>query len=198
MPTVMKKSILLLIALLMVSHSLSAQLEFSWGIRGGADMTSLSSDKSGTTYDPVIGYYGGAQFITHFSPSTRMSIGLTLSKEGADYTYKADGSKGKIDLTYMKDEMVFESNVSRRFVADYGLSIDIPYSGKSKPDNGSSTDFSENMPILQLSIVAGCGVLIGKHIWIQLRMYPLSTKIRKDINEKIRRQDIQLGLMYAF
>jgi hypothetical protein len=198
----MKKLILAGIAIIIASVSASAQLDLTWGVKGGAQLSTLCSNSNSIiSYKPTLGYYGGVEVVAHFSPSSRMVFNWIYSKEGSDYEMKGTNVTGNVDVQYMYDEILYRFAAGRkqRFSADIGIGAGLPFVGKNRMDGVSgATDFYEKMPIFQLQTLLGVNYLIGKHLNIQLRVTPFTTKIVKEGDHKASRRSCQLGLMYSF
>lgn len=190
----MKKIFLFLVVLSICSISLNAQLQFSYGLKAGANFsTLLGEDAAG--YDMLTGAaFGGL-------------VRLSDSDEGgflryvlhSELYYSMQGAKSddtKITLTYLHLPIMIQRYIaSSGFFVETGPQVGILLSAKYKQED-ASVDIKSDSKKIDFSLNVGLGYSFNNGLGINARYGAGLTSVSSE--SKARNVVISVGLFYVF
>ena len=167
-----------------------------FGIKAGADLTSLSNNDSKSK----IGYYGGVFMNAPISGEFSIQPEVVYSLQGAKA--KNSNDNGKLDLGYINVPVMFQYNATPEFYLEAGPEFGFLVSAREKYDVNGSTekiDVKDGAQTFNFGIGLGAGYRFTSNLSANLRYTAGITDVVKDHDgSSVRNGVFQLGLGYTF
>lgn len=112
----MKKTYLIALAIL-ASCALNAQ-SVDFGLKGGLNLSSLSENNSGYSYQNRLGYHIGGLAQINLTPQVAIQPEVVYSSQGTKYT--ANGTEHNLALNYLNIPVMLQAKVGRGVYAEVG------------------------------------------------------------------------------
>lgn len=135
----MKRTILLL-AFCFLSHLLAAQ--FSFGIKGGANVASIAFSNSDYDTKPTIGFHLGAFGVYELAENMAIRPELYFSTEGNNWTFRS-GEEGRIRSNLIRIPVLFQYRVTEKLVLEAGPQYNLLLSIRQSINEGEFEDIQE-------------------------------------------------------
>jgi hypothetical protein len=183
----MKKVLFLLVAF---ASLCTAQAQFSFGVKSGINLASLSgSDATGAKMK--IGFMSGG--------FANVKVGSMFSVQG-EVNYSGQGAKfdgGQDNLNYVNVPVLFQYNHPSGFYAETGPQIGFLVTAKAKEDGGGTTDIKDQAKSTDVSWAIGIGFLTNFNLGFDARFNAGLTSVAAG-DGKLQNSVIQIGTFYSF
>jgi hypothetical protein len=203
----MKKKItttLLTIVCLTLFTAMSANAQFSGGVRAGTNLTTLNGTFDG--YHQVFPrFYGG--IFTHYEASDAFALQLELSYMGAGEKLSASSSDAtvtdELKANYIAVPLLAQYRFKFGGYIELGPQLGFLLSAKDEAD-GTTTDVKDNLKSTDVEAALGIGYELKKTslagLGINVRLVRGLTDISKTPSDggKITNRGLNIGLTYRF
>jgi len=221
----MKFRILILIGLtVLVCKMVSAQ-EIKWGVKAGANLSTLSTDLSGEKY--LVGYHFGGFAEFKLSEKFFIQPEFLYSLEGAkiddSFSFEDEGAtfgidyKETIKLTYLQLPVIMKYRVAEHLNFEFGPQVGLLLNAKSDYDvtiwfdneelsESGSEKIKDQIKSLDFALNFGLGYEFNNNMFIQGR-YHLGLSNIDDSNDmveesisrgSIKNRSFQISIGYKF
>lgn len=184
----MKRNLILVITVMMMTATVQAQSSVNMGIKGGLNLFTLSADND-ESFDSRASFHLGLLAHIHMSESFAMQPELVYSSQGAEY-----GNDLKLELNYINVPLLFQYMFNNGFRLQAGPQLGILVGAKA--DGADVKDDFEN---LDLGLTFGASyVSTSTGLGVDGRYNLGLAKVNEAGGDDIFNRGFQLGIFYMF
>ena len=188
----MKTKLLVVIALMAVSATVSAQ---EFGVKGGLNLYKIGVD-GGDKSDLKPGMHLGILSHIHMSDQFALQPELVYSMQGARTENDADEEVG-VNLNYVNIPLMFQYMFDNGFRIQAGPQLGFLASAKAK-SNGRSADIKDGYNTIEFGIPFGVGYISNSGFGVDARYNLGISNIHEGNDNKAHNRGLQIGVFYQF
>ena len=183
----------LILCLAIAGFSSAAMAQVSFGLKAGANISTLRGDDI-DGIKSLVGANGGLFASIFMSDLLSLQPEVLYSMEGA----KEDGGDGKIKLGYINVPIMLRIKSPQGFYGEFGPQIGILASAKEE-SGGSSSNIKDELKTTNISVALGAGYDFSPAVGVNARYSLGMGTILKDSNDgDIKTGNFSIGLHYRF
>lgn len=185
----MKKIVVIVLALIVNTSLLFAQ-DPKFGLKGGLNLSKLTSQ--GSNADWKVGFNAGVLAHVHVTPAFSLQPEVLYSMQGIKYQ-----SDRKLLLNYINIPVLLQYNFDNGFRLQGGPQIGFLVEAKDKIGN-AEFDVSNNFKDIDISLPLGLSYLGYSGLGVDARYNLGLTNVIKGSSTGVKNSVIQLGVFYLF
>ena len=164
----------------------------SFGIKGGANISNLDDNQSGST-DALTGYHAGLLAHIHLNPMLALQPEVNYSTQGAKYP-----ELGKEKIGYVNVPVLLQYMFDGGARLETGPQIGFVTSAKLERFSGGTFDVKQQFENADVSWVIGLGYVTHVGLGVDARYNLGLMNIVNDARHNVKNRVWQFGLFYQF
>ncbi len=171
-----------------------------FGIKGGANFSTISGDADFDNANTKTGFYAGLFMNAPLAESFSIQPEILYNNLGAKQ--EVAGTDVKMNLDYISVPVMFQYNATPAFYLEAGPQFGFLTSAKLKANDNESSDFKDNLNGFDFGVGLGAGYYFTPNIGLTARYVAGFTDILDEeafgSDASAKNNTFQLGLAYKF